>query len=371
MQGAARGGDVAIVHEKFTIRAGSERVVEQLHLLWPQAPIFTSVCDRATLGPVLSGAEIQPVRWLAPLYRGGDRYAQLLPLLPAAHRSHDLSGFELVVTSHHAFANRIRAAGAHVVSYTHTPARWMWDPSMRADEPGGRLGRAALAAFAATQRGPDRAAAQRLSAVVANSAEVAARVERWWGRQAVVVAPPVDIERFTPDASVQRGDWFLLAGRLVPYKRPDVAVAAARRAGARLVVAGDGRSRRACEAVAGPGTEFVPSPDDATLLRLYRECRALVYPGREDFGIMPLEAQACGTPVIALGAGGARDTVVSGVTGILYDEGDDAVAALAEAMASFDPAGFVTAEIVRHARRFGPERFRREMLAAVADSVGR
>lgn len=363
------GRRIAIVHEKFTIWAGSERVVEQMHVLWPDAPIFTSVCDRNTLGGALAGADIRPVPWLQRLYRGGDRYAHLLPLLPRAHRSHPLDGFDLVVTSHHAFANRATTtpglSSTPVVSYAHTPARWMWDASMRRFEPGGPVGRAALGAFAAAQRGADREAASRLAAVVANSRAVAQRVRDWWRRDATVVAPPVDVDRFRRDSQGSRGDFFLLAGRLVPYKRPDIAVAAAHRAGVRLVVAGDGRARKACEAVAGPRTEFLGTPDDDQLLDLYRSARALVYPGREDFGIVPVEAQACGTPVIAHGAGGVLDTVVPGVTGVLYRPDGDQVDALAAALRAFDDSTFDHGAIAEHARRFSPDRFRRELAATV------
>ncbi len=368
---ATAGLRVAIVHEKFTISAGSERVVEQMHRLWPNAPIFTTVCDTDVLGPALADADIRPSRMLSRFYRGGDNYAHLLPLLPLTHRLHPLRGYDVVVTSHHAFANRVRTTGAPVVSYTHTPARWIWDATTRADEVGGRIGRVALGAFAATQRRADRAAASRLAGVVANSTDVARRVQAWWQRDAAVVAPPVDVEQFTPDPSVPRDSFFLLAGRLVPYKRPEVAVAAAHAAGVRLVVAGDGRARRLCEAVAGPRTEFVGTPDGPTLLKLYRECRALVFPGREDFGIMPVEAQACGTPVIAYGDGGALDTVVNGVTGVLYRPGADPMAALATELERFDDAAFDADVIVAHARRFAPSRFRQELDAAVAAAMHR
>jgi glycosyltransferase involved in cell wall biosynthesis len=373
---AFAGRRVAIVHEKFTVYAGSERVVGEMHRLWPDAPIFTSVCDPSTVGPVLAGADIRPVRWLTPLYRGGDHYAHLLPLLPFAHRSHDLRGFDVVVTSHHAFANLAACAsrltpGTTVVSYTHTPARWMWDASMRADEVGGPVGRAALAGFAAMQRGADRDAARRLAGIVANSGEVARRVARWWGRDAAVVAPPVDVDRFQADATIPREDFFLLAGRLVPYKRPEVAVAAARRAGVRLVVAGDGRSRRACEAVAGGSVEFVGTPDDTMLRDLYRRCRALVYPGREDFGIMLVEAQACGAPVIALGEGAALETVVDGVTGVHYAPEPDPVVALAAELRDFDASRFDHDAIAARARHYGPDRFRRELAAAAGAMLPR
>ncbi len=358
--------NIAIVHDKFTVYAGAEKCVEQMHQLWPEAPIFTSVCDLASVGPVLAGADIRPSPMLRRWYRGGDSYAHLLPLLPLAMARHDLRDFDIVVTSHHAFANRIRPRpGARVVAYTYTPARWIWDPTMRAHEVGGRLGRAGLRAFAARQRGPDRRAAQRADRVVAISNAVAERIDRWWDREATVIAPPVDVEHYRPGPTGLRDDFYLLAGRLVPYKRPDVAVAAARRAGVRLVVAGEGRARAACESLAGPGTEFVGRVDDETLRDLYRRCRALVFPGVEDFGIVPVEAQACGAPVIAVDAGGARDTVIDGITGIRYTANDDPVASLAAVLAAFDADSYDPGAIRANAERFEPGRFRSQLAAAV------
>jgi glycosyltransferase involved in cell wall biosynthesis len=364
---------IAIVHEKFTVYAGSERVVDQLHLLWPDAPIFTTVCDPETLGPVLRDADVRTSP-LQKLYRGGDHYAHLLPLLPLAMSRIDLSGFDLVVTSHHAFANRVRPpAGVPVVSYVHSPARWLWEPDTRRHEIGGPMGRALLAGFAATQRRADRRAAQRLSGIVANSHHVADRIRRWWGRDATVVAPPVDTAFYTPGAagSVPRADFFLVAGRLVPYKRPELAVAAASRAGVKLVVAGDGRARGAVEAAAGPTVEILGRVDDDTMRDLYRNCRALLFPGEEDFGIMPVEAQACGAPVIARAVGGVLDTVVPGTTGVLYPATTDTdhVETLARVLRDFADADFDRAVIRAHAERFAPARFREGFAAAVADAT--
>jgi glycosyltransferase involved in cell wall biosynthesis len=354
-------GRVAIVHERFTELGGSERVVEQLHALWPDAPVHTTVVDPAALPPGLVGADIRASA-LQRLYRGGGRYAHLLPLLPAAMRSVDLGAADLVICSHHAFANLVvPRPGVPVISYTHTPARWMWEPGMLADEVGGALGRTGLGAFARVRRPFDARAARRVTTIVANSHHVAERVRRWWGRTAEVVPPPVDVERFTRRPDVRREDFFLLAGRLVPYKRPQVAVAAAVRAGVRLVVAGDGRSRPAVEAAAGRGVELLGPVDDETLADLYRRCRALVFPGEEDFGIVPVEAQACGTPVLARGVGGVLDSVVDGVTGAFYGAGSptEEVEALASAMAGFDDERFDPAAISAHARRFSQAAFRR------------
>lgn len=356
---------VAVVHERFTDYAGSERVVDQLLQIWPGADLFAPIVDPAALPASAVGHRVRDSA-LRRVYRGGGRYAHLLPALPLAMRSFDLRGYDLVVTSHHAFAHRVRPpAGTPVLSYTHSPARWMWEPEMLSGE-GGRLGELGLSAFALTQRRADRAAAARVTSIVANSSAVAERVRTWWGRTAQVVHPPVDVTSYTPDACVLREDFFLLAGRLVPYKRPEVAAAAARQAGVRLVVAGDGRARSAVLAAGGRSVEVLGRVSDAVLRDLYRRCRALVLPGEEDFGIVPVEAQACGAPVIALRAGGALDSVIEGVTGRLYLPNADPVGALADALRSFRPQDHDPAVIRRHAEGFAPERFR-ERFSAAAD----
>lgn len=363
---------VQIVHERFTELGGSERVVEQMHATWPDSVVHAPLVDRRVLPPGIPPAAV----WASPLqrlYRGGSGYAHLLPALPLAMSRFDTSGADVVVTSHHAFANRVgRHPDVPLVSYTHTPARWMWEPAFLANEMGGRPGRVALAAFARSQRRADAAAARRAQLILVNSRHVAARVRRYWQCHAEVLHPPVDIDRYTLDPSVGREAFFLLAGRLVPYKRPDVAVAAAVRAGVPLVVAGDGRMRSAVEAVARPGVELLGHVDDATLLELYRRCRAVIMPGEEDFGLVPVEAQACGTPVLARAVGGVLDSVVDGQTGRLYGASDEAhqVDDLAAAMRAFDPSDFDPATIRHHAERFSPAAFRRRLEAKVEAVVG-
>lgn len=364
---------VAIVHERFTIWGGAERVVAELHRMFPAAVVHAAIVDRSVLSDGLAEADIRST-WLDRLYPGNDRYAHLLPLLPTAFARLDLRDVDVVLTSHYAFANRVRPPqDVPVVSYTHTPARWMWDPGMRAGERGGSAGRVVLGAFAGTQRRADRVAARRLRLVMANSRNVAARIERWWGRTATVVPPPVDIDWFTPDPGVDRDDFFLVAGRLVPYKKTEIAVAAAERAGARLVVVGVGRQRPELDAHAGPGVEFLGRVDDVTLRDLYRRCRALVFPGEEDFGIIPVEAQACGAPVVAQAAGGALESVADGVSGVLYAPGGSSttgeVEALANAMREFDATRFDAAAVRRQAERFSLARFREGFGAALEEAL--
>ena len=366
---------VALVHERFTEFAGSEQVVAQLARIWPDAPVLAPIALPERMPPGLS--ERARGTRLSRLVRSSGGYAHLLPLLPLAMRHLPVGEPDVVVASHHAFADQIvHATDAPVVAYVHSPARWVYDPSMRAGEMGGAAGGAALGAFAAMYRPADRKAAARLHSVVANSSAVADRVERWWSRQAEVVHPPVDTDFYHPDPAVEREDFFLLAGRLVPYKQPMLAVRAAARAGVRLVVAGDGRQRAECERVDGPDTTFLGRVSDEEMRSLFRRCRALLMPGVEDFGIVPVEAQACGSPVIATASGGALDSVVAG-TGSLVPlpeaglQSDDAVAGWADVLSGFDPTGFVPSAIRTHAEQFSREVFRQRMRAVVEAAAGR
>lgn len=360
--------DVAVVHERFTEWAGSERVVAQLAEQWPAARVFAPIVVPGVLPPGLRG-RVAPGT-LTPLVRGGS-YAHLLPALPVALRRLRVGRPDVVVASHHAFATQVvHATRAPVVAYVHSPARWVWDPSTRAGEAGGRAGQLALAAFSAAFRGPDRRAAARLRSLVANSSAVAERIRQWWGRDAVVVPPPVDTHFYVPDPAVERENFFLLAGRLVPYKQPQLAVRAAQRAGVRLVVAGDGRARAECERIAGPETTFLGRVSDVEQLDLYRRCRALLLPGVEDFGIVPVEAQACGAPVLAAAAGGALDSVLPGRTGeLVASDPAEAVEAWAAVLAGFEPAGYPAAQVRAHAETFSPASFRSRMAAVVEQAL--
>ncbi|MEV6218535.1 glycosyltransferase [Nocardia sp. NPDC051833] len=359
---------VALVHERFTEFGGSEAVVGEFVETWPDAQVFAPIVApggvRAPVGAVHDS-------WLSRAHSlTGGRHAPLLPLVPRVLRRLPLRDHDVVVISHHAFATQAAlATAAPVVAYVHSPARWAWDREFRAQEAGGRAGQLALAALGTLARRGELRAAPRLTHVVANSHAVAQRVTDWWGLPASVVNPPVQVARFTPDPAVAREDFYLCAGRLVPYKRADLAIRAAQRAGVRLVVLGDGRFRAQLEAIAGPETTFLGATSAEQLQDMYRRCRALLMPGIEDFGIVPVEAMACGAPVLAVGSGGALDTVRPGVSGEYVPAGadDEVVAALAELMGEFDSAAYDPAKIRDHALTFAPEVFRARMRGVVDD----
>ena len=371
---------VALVHERFTEWAGSEMVVEQLAAQWPSAPVFAPI-TRSDAVPASLRDRVRPGR-LTRLTTSSGGYAHLLPLLPLAMARLPIPPVDVVVTSHHAFGTQVvNATDAPVVAYVHSPARWVWDDTMRHGEMGGRGGQAALGAFSRVFRPIDRRAAHRVHTLVANSSTVAQRIQQWWGRDASVIHPPVDTEFYHRAPDVQREDFFVMAGRLVPYKRPDLAVRAATLAGVPLVVTGDGRGAGECRLLAGPTVTFLGRVTNEEQRSLFRRCRGLVMPGIEDFGIVPVEAQACGAPVLAAGAGGALDSVLTGVTGELVPEpaasrdargsatagrDDTAVRLWADHLRGFGAAAdYDPVRIREHAETFSRSRFRAQMGAVV------
>jgi glycosyltransferase involved in cell wall biosynthesis len=348
----------ALVHDWLTIPGGSEKVVLELLELLPGAEIFTSVYDPEPWRDLLAGHRVQP-SFLDRLPKAREQYPKLLPLMNAAFESFDLSGFELVVSSSHSCAkNVLTPPGTLHVCYCHTPMRHAWEPRFLAQEELGRASGIAARALMPRLRRTDLAGAVRPDVFVANSRYVAARIEKYYRRDAHVIHPPVDV---APHLARPRtpGDYYLVLGRVVPYKRVDLALAACAKLGRRVIVAGAGRALESARAVAGRDAELLGFVPDEQLGELLAGARALLFPGEEDFGIVPVEAQAAGVPVIAYGAGGIRDTVVEGETGLFHDE--QTADSLAEAILAFERSSFDEHAIRDNARRFSPERFRAEM----------
>lgn len=363
--------NIAIVHDRLTELGGAEQVIEQLALEWPASKVHAPLVDPGVVPELLRDRVVTTSTDRLHRALGRRSHAPVLPLVPASLRRHPIEGVDAVVISHFAFGiAATQATSVPTVAYVHSPARWAWDKDMRAQETASIPGRAALTALSAIARRNETKSAPLLTKIVANSSEVRDRISQWWGRESTVVFPPVNVDRYTVDTSIDREDFFLLAGRLVPYKRADLAVRAAREAGVRLVVAGDGRFRQTCEQLAGPETVFLGRVSDDEMLRLQRTARALLMPGVEDFGIVPVEAMAVGTPVLAVGAGGAVDTVIPGLSGehITPGSDDEVVARFADAMRYFDPSAYNAAKVRAHAERFSQNEFRASM-RAVVDSV--
>lgn len=354
----------ALCHEWMTKYGGSEQVAQRLAASLGIHDVYTFAADPALARALFPDHHLR----VSPLGRSSlatRHWRLLLPMMARTWAALDLSDYDLVVTSSHAAVNAVgKRSDAALISYCHTPMRYAWD--WRSE-----LGRVPVPLrplwplAAAGLRAADRRRAQRVTRFIANSRNVADRIDRWYGRDAVVVHPPVDTAFFTPGGA--RGDFFLHAGRLVAYKRPEVAVDAARRAGVRLVVAGSGPELDRLRRRAGSGVSFVVEPSRERLRDLYRSAIALVAPGVEDFGMMMVEAQACGTPVVALGRGGAREAVVDGRTGLLYE--GDSPASLAEALRGFDPSRYAPQELRRHAEGFSSPRFDAAIRRVVGETV--
>jgi glycosyltransferase involved in cell wall biosynthesis len=349
---------VAISHEWLTIPGGSEKVVLQFLELFPDAEIYTTVYDPEPWPDSIKSARVHP-SFLDRLPAANRIYPRLLPFMNAAFESFNLGGYDLVLSSNHACAkNVITAPGTLHVCYCHTPMRYAWDPGFFAGEQLGLAERALLPLLIGRLRRQDAVAATRPDAYIANSRHVAARIRKYYRRDSTVIHPPCDVERFlgTPR---REGDYYLFLGRLVPYKRADLAVAACARLDRPLKVVGSGRGGESLAEIAGPRTELLGFVEDDELAEIVAGARALLFPGEEDFGMVPVEVQAAGVPVIAYGRGGAADSVVDGITGILYEEAG--VDSLCAAIERFEATSFDEQELRQRAATFSPERFRDEM----------
>jgi glycosyltransferase involved in cell wall biosynthesis len=340
---------------------GGEKALEAIAGLYPGADIHTLVCDPARIS---EGLRAHPIRtsWLDALPGARRIYPALMPLHPAAFRSLDLDGCNLVITNDSSLAKTVRVPpGAVHVCYCLTPPRYLWDMPEVYLESVGPLQRAGARLLFPRLRRIDREAAGRVDHFIAISEHVRERIRRHYGRESVVIYPPV--EPFIPEGPPGAGGFYLVAGQLVPYKRADLAVEALKRLGRKLVVIGEGPERARLERLAGPETTFLGWQDDDTVRRHLRACRALIFPGEEDFGIVPVEAQMAGRPVIAYRKGGAVETVVDGETGVFFDSQD--AEALAGAVLDLEKreAGFSETTIRRNALRFESEAFRRSFAA--------
>lgn len=355
---------VALVHYWLVGMRGGEKVLEALCRLYPQADIYTHCVDRAALSPLLRSKAVRTT-FIQRLPGSVRHYKMYLPLMPLALEQLDLRNYDLVVSSESGPAKGVltRADVPHIC-YCHSPMRYLWDFYRDYLEEAGALTRFFMRPCFHYLRLWDTVSAGRPDRVVVNSQAVARRVKRWWGRDAAVIHPPVDVKRFVPLPKTEHAA-YLCFGQLVGYKRADLAVKTCLATGRRLTVVGTGeelpRLRKLAE-----GSDlitFTGRIPDAEVPALLGSCRALLFPGEEDFGIIPVEAMAAGRPVIAYARGGALETVLDGETGLFFTE--QTPEALAAALDAFEQreGAFDPGRIAAHAVRFDEARFCREFTA--------
>ncbi len=357
----------ALVHDWLNQLGGAEDVLEKLVELYPDSPLYTSLYWR----------EKMPAHWRSWDIRTGlidrlpfaRRRQQLyLPLYPLSFELFDFRGYDLVLSNKSGFCHGIITDPETLhICYCLTPTRYVWRfPQYAERENLGRAMRLLLPPILFYLRQWDRLAADRVDHFIAISEEVRRRIGRYYRRDAEIIYPPVDIDRFEPGSAGEIEDYYLFVGRLVPYRRLDLLVEAFNRLQKPLVIAGSGRDRARLEKMAQPNITFLGYVPDEELPDLLKRCRAFIWPGEEDFGIAPLQAMAAGRPVIAYAAGGVLDTVVPG-TGCLFAV--QTVAAMIEAVSGFDPTAVDPGFIRAHAEKFDTAVFKRKMETFIAEKI--
>jgi glycosyltransferase involved in cell wall biosynthesis len=354
---------VAIVHYWLVGMRGGEKVLEALCDMFPQADIFTHVYVPEAVSDKIRSHRVT-TSFISSLPRPARFYKKYLPLMPLALEQIDLRGYDLVISSESGPAKGIIPPDSAVhLCYCHSPMRYIWNMYSEYRERSGLITRTMMPFLAHYLRMWDVTVAARVDQFVANSQTVAGRIRRYYGRDAAVVAPPVDIAAFEVVKDTEIGDYMLMVGELVAYKRPDLAVRAFNQMGTKLVIIGGGEMLNEIQRLAGPTVTVMGPRPFAELRHHYARCQALIFPGEEDFGIVPVEAMASGRPVVAYGRGGATETVVAGRTGVFFQE--QSVEAIVAATKTVQETSFDPQVIAAHAASFSTERFITQMAVQI------
>lgn len=350
---------IALVHDWLYHMRGGEKVLEALYEIYPEADIYTLFYRKKKLSPLFQKARIKAsfLQFFPAITR---YYRWLLPLLPSIVRTLNLKNYDLIISSSHSVAKGIKIPPhAFHVCYCHTPMRYAWgfrkEYFGRYPKPVAFL----VGWFLDKIKDWDLKTSGSVHYFVANSNNTRLRIQQFYGRDAAVIYPPINSAELLTLKAEKIADYYLLVAALVPYKRSDLAVEAFNQNGRSLVVVGEGPEKKKLQSIAGKNIRFTGWVGDAELHKMYAECRALIFPGIEDFGLIPVEVQACGRPVIARGEGGALETVVSGMTGVFFQE--DTVLSLNAAIAAFEKQEWREGNIRLNAGRFSKPIFQNEI----------
>ncbi len=350
---------VALIHDFLTQYGGAEKVLEALHEIWPQAPVFTLFYDKKIMGEKFKDYDIK-VSPIQNLPFGVKRYRWYLPLMPSAIERFNLKNFNLVISDCSAYSKGVitHPDTCHI-SYLHTPTRYLWSDAYEYIDSlkgGEKIVSKFIAPFLTYLRVWDRLAAQRPDYLIANSQFVAKRIKHYYQRESPVIYPPVETDNFRISKRIE--DYFLVVSRIRPYKKVDLVVRAFNKLKIPLKIIGGG-DNKSLKRIAGPQIEFLGYVSDQEKANYLSHCQALVHPQEEDFGITLVEAMASGRPVIAYNSGGAKETVVEGLTGKFFNE--QTWENLAEAVIKFKSRDFDPEGIRKYAQRFSKERFKQEI----------
>ena len=359
--------NIALVHEWITNTAGSERVLLIFKELFPEADIFTSVYDE-NKAPIFKQFKIN-TSFLQRIPFMKRRRELLIPFTPLAFEQFDLSKYDLVISSSSMAAKGVITKPNTIhISYCHTPPRYLWEPNTDPRASKGRFGWLRQNTVH-KMRLWDRLAADRVDIFLANSNYAANRIKKYYGRDAIVVHPPVDIAKFTPAPQSEIKNYYLFVSRLVDYKKCDIVIKAFNRLKLPLKIIGRGPDKNKLMKIAKDNIEFLGYLNDEDMKKYYSEARAFVFAAEEDFGLVPLEAMSSGRPVIAYGKGGVRESVVDGETGIFFDRQDED--SLAAAVKRFETMEFSSERIRKHAENFSVENFKKKLMEQIQNIINK
>ncbi|MGZ9586218.1 glycosyltransferase [Paenibacillus marinisediminis] len=346
--------NLAIVHDYINQHGGAERVLEAFMERYPESPIYTLISNLDKMPESFKHADIRN-SFVQKLPLAQKHYKKMLSLLPLAVEQFDLREYEVVLSTSSAFAKGVitNTSQTHVC-YCHTPMRYVWDLYHQyMAELRNPIFKFVLPRVLHKIRLWDQATAQRVDYFIANSNNVAKRIHKYYGRESVVIHPPVSTEQFTRSDQIE--DYFLIVSRLIPYKRIDLIIEAFNQLKWPLVIIGDGYDRKRLESLAGSTITFMGYQSDEVIAQYYSRCRAFILGGEEDFGITPLEAQASGRPVLAYGKGGALETVIQGETGLFFEE--PTVTSVVRRVQDISSIEFDSVRIQQHAHTFNKQQF--------------